>query len=314
MTTERAARRMFRRPGRSRAGEDQTALIGQSRAIPYVFSGPALITIAVVLAFPVVFAFYGSLQHADFIGQPLEFVGFDNYLALIEDPDFWSAFGRSIIFVTGCVVFGQALAIGFAFILNSLFQGLRFVRGLMVLPYIVSSVALAVMFRVTFNQDLGIPNQLLALIGIDGPAWLGQSGFAMIVVILAQVWSDIPLSVLLILGGLQTIDHSLLDASLVDGATGWNRARFVSLPLITPQLVLSTLWLSYTSFTTLGVILALTGGGPGTATQTLTLEMYDTAFRALDFQKALAIAVILLVCNALLSLFYLRLARRYSVD
>jgi ABC-type sugar transport system permease subunit len=312
VTTDSATRRFLRR--RARSGNDQQALIGQSKAIPYVFSGPALVTIAIVLAFPVVFAFYGSLQQAEFIGQPLEFVGLDNYVALAQDAGFWSAFGKSVIFVTGCVVFGQALAIFFAFVLNSLFKGLRFIRGMMVLPYIVSSVALAVMFRVTFNQELGIPNQLLALVGIEGPAWLGQPVFAMIVVILAQVWSDIPLSVLLILGGLQTIDQSLLDASLVDGATGWSRARFVSLPLIAPQLVLSTLWLSYTSFTTLGVILALTGGGPGTATQTLTLEMYDTAFRALDFQKALAIAVLLLVFNAIISTFYLRIARRYSID
>jgi multiple sugar transport system permease protein len=301
-----------RRP--RRANTEQQALIGHNRAIPYLFSGPALLTIALVLAFPVVFAVYGSLQRAEFIGRPPEFVGLANYIDLLGDSTFWSAFGRSVIFVTGCVVLGQVLAVAFAFILNSLFKGLRFVRGMMVLPYIVSSVALAVMFRVTFNQELGIPNRLLGLIGIDGPAWLAQSAFAMFVVIIAQVWSDMPLSVLLILGGLQTIDQSQLDAALVDGATGWTRARYVSLPLIAPQLVLSTLWLSYTSFTTLGVILALTGGGPGTATQTLTMEMYSTAFRALDFQKALAIAVILLVCNAVLSAFYLRLARRYSID
>lgn len=314
VTTESAPRRLLRRRRPAPEGDNRQVLIGANKAIPYFFSGPALVAIAVVLAFPVVYAFWGSLQQNDFIGQPLEFVGLQNYIELANDPNFWAALGRSGIFVAGCVVFGQVLAITFAFILNSLSQGLRFVRGLVVLPYIVSSVALAVMFRVTFNPDLGIPNQLLALIGVEGPAWLGQSGYAMIVVILAQVWSDMPLSVLLLLGGLQTIDHSLLDASLVDGATGWTRARFVSLPLITPQLVLSTLWLSYTSFTTLGVILALTGGGPGTATQTLTIAMYNTAFRALDFQKALAIAVLLLILNAALCLLYLRLARRYSID
>jgi ABC-type sugar transport system permease subunit len=303
-----------RRPRSRRRTDDQQALIGQSKVIPYVFSGPALLAIAVVLAFPVVFAVYGSLQHAEFIGRDLEFVGFANYVDLLSDHNFWSAFSKSIIFVTGCVVLGQTLAIFFAFTLNSLFKGLRFVRGLMVLPYIVSSVALAVMFRVTFNENLGLPNQLLGFFGIDGPAWLAQPVFAMFVVIVAQVWSDMPLSVLLILGGLQTLDQSHLDAALVDGATGWTRARYVSLPLIAPQLVLSTLWLSYTSFTTLGVILALTGGGPGTATQTLTMEMYSTAFKSLDFQSALAIAVILLVSNAILSTFYLRLSRRYAID
>ena len=80
--------------------------------------------------------------------------------------------------------------------------------------------------------------------------------------IIAQVWSDLPLAVLLLLGGLQTIDPSLLDAAEVDGATGWNRAWYVSIPLIAPQLVLSTVWFSYSTLTSLGVVLALTGGGP----------------------------------------------------
>jgi multiple sugar transport system permease protein len=301
-----------RRPRRD-AGPDPLELIGQNRALPYLYSAPALLTIAVVLAFPVGYAIYQSTLDSPFVGLDATFVGFDNYVQLVQDRSFWAALGRSLVFVTGCVVIGQVIAVSFAFVLNAFATRMRFVRGLVILPYIVSSVALAVMFRVTFNQDLGIPNRLLGLFGVEGPAWLADPTLAMVVVIVAQVWSDAPLSVLLVLGGLQTIDKALMDAAVVDGATGWKRARLVSLPLIAPQLVLSTLWLSYTSFTTLGVILALTGGGPGTATRTLTMEMYSTAFRGLDFYGAMAIAVILLLCNVVLSAFYLRLARRYDV-
>ena len=265
-----------------------------------------------VLVFPVLYAFYESTLRAEFIGLEKHFVALANYIDLFRDPTFWGAFGRSLVFVVGCVVVGQVLAVTFAFVLNAFAGKLRFVRGLVVLPYIVSSVALAVMFRVTFHQSLGLPNRMIGLLGFEGPAWLAEGPLAMLVVIIAQVWSDMPLSVMLILGGLLTLDQDVLDAASVDGASSWARARLVSLPLIAPQLVLSTLWLSYTSFTTLGVILALTGGGPGTATQTLTMEMYSTAFRGLDFQSAMAIAVILLLCNVGLSLFYLRLARRYE--
>lgn len=309
MISQRAARRRERR-----SRPDEHSLIGHNKAIPYLFSAPALIAIGVILAFPVIYAILESTRQADFLGRDKHFVGLDNYIELFTDSDFWSALGKSGLFVLGCVILGQTLSIAFAFVLNAFTKRLRFIRGLMILPYIVSSVALAVMFRITFNADLGLPNRLLAVFGIDGPAWLARPLLAMFVVIVAQVWSDMPLSVLLILGGLQTLDQNHLDAALVDGATGWNRARFVSLPLIAPQLVLSTLWLSYTSFTTLGVILALTGGGPGTATQTLTMEMYSTAFKALDFQGAMTIAVVLLTCNAVLSVSYLRFARRYDVD
>src|SRR5262249_12447481 len=127
-----------------------------------------------------------------------------------------------------------------------------------------------------------------------------------------QVWSDLPLSILIVLGGLQTVDQSHLDAALVDGASGWARARHVVLPLIAPQIVISTIWLSFSCFTSLATILAMTGGGPGTATQTLTMEMYSTAFSALDYQAAMTIAVVLLVINALFSLVVLKVGGRYG--
>jgi multiple sugar transport system permease protein len=117
----------------------------------------------------------------------------------------------------------------------------------------------------------------------------------------------------LLLGGLQTIDPSLLDAAEVDGASGWNRAWYVSIPLITPQLALTVVWFSYSTLTSLGVVLALTGGGPVDATRTLPIVLYDTAFRDLQTHEALAIAMIILAFNALLTLLYVRVSRRYDL-
>ena len=101
---------------------------------------------------------------------------------------------------------------------------------------------------------------------------------------------------------------------LVDGATGWTRARSIVIPLLTPQLVISTVWLSYSTLTGLGVILAMTGGGPLKATQTLPMEMYTVAFRELEFNQALAIATFILILNALLTLAYVGVARRYEYE
>ena len=267
-----------------------------------------------ILAFPVLYSLYQSLYAREALGQPARFVGLGNYGDLLTDPDFWGALARSGVFITGCVVFGQVLAVVFAFALNRAVRRLRFLRAVSILPYIVSAVAGAVMFRILFNRDIGLPNQLLELIGLSGPSWLTEPALAMTVVIVAQVWSDLPLSILVILGGLQTIDDQLLDAALVDGANGLTRARFVTLPLIAPQLALSTIWFSYSCLTSLGVILALTGGGPGTATQTLPMQMYSTAFDRFDTYSALAIANVILLLNAALTVFYLRLARRFVND
>ena len=111
-----------------------------------------------------------------------------------------------------------------------------------------------------------------------------------------------------------TIDRSYLDAALVDGATAWQRARHLTIPLLAPQLVISTVWLSYSTLTGLGVVLALTGGGPLGSTTTMAMEMYNIAFRALKFNEALALATFILILNAVLTLLYARVARRYEID
>ena len=108
----------------------------------------------------------------------------------------------------------------------------------------MSGVATAVMFRMLLNQDFGYVNRILAVVGVDGPEWFSNGNWAMVAAVLAQVWGDLPLAVLLILGGLQTIDSQLLEAAEVDGATGWVRATRISIPLIIPQLLLGTILLS----------------------------------------------------------------------
>src|SRR5690606_36429115 len=124
-----------------------------------------------------------------------------NYTELLTDESFWSAGWKSLVFVVGCVVIGTSLALYFAAALYLLTNGLRFLRGVSIIPWLLSSIGAAVLFRLLFNADYGLPNRLLALFGIEGPAWLADPALAMLVVILAQVWGDLPLSMLVILGG-----------------------------------------------------------------------------------------------------------------
>jgi multiple sugar transport system permease protein len=285
-----------------------------NRVVPYLFSAPAIILVSAVLAFPVLYGLYKSLFRAEFFAGEEEFVGLENYTTLLGDAEFQSAFVKTNIFVIGCLVLGTVLALVFAFALNSVVNKLRFVRAVSIAPYLISSVAAAVMFRMLFNSDFGLLNRTIQLFGFDGPRWLADPHLAMVTVIICQVWTDLPLSILLLLGGLQSIDQAHLDAALVDGATGWRRALHVSIPLITPQLVISTIWMSYSALTGLGSVLALTGGGPLKATQTIPMEMYEVAFDQLRINEALAIATFLLLMNAGLTLLYYLLGRRYNLE
>lgn len=311
-TLERTGRRNRRERSRQQA-PDRNSLIGHHWLAPYLLTTPAVVMVLALLAFPVVYALWGSLLETERIGGEPEFVGLKMYVDLFSDPDFLWSMNRTGVFVGGCLILGISLAIAFAFALNKAFGGLRFLRGLTILPYVVSGVAAAVMFRLLFNQDFGWVNRVLGLVGIDGPGWFVSPTLAMIAVIVAQVWTDLPLAILLILGGLQTVDPDLLDAADVDGATGWTRAWRVSIPLVTPQIVLATVWFSYSTLTALGVVLALTGGGPLNATETLPVTLYETAFENFQIHKALAIVVVVLFLNTLLTLIYVGVGRRFDI-
>ncbi|HEX9855767.1 MAG TPA: sugar ABC transporter permease [Acidimicrobiia bacterium] len=291
-----------------------TAMIGHSKATPYLFSLPAIIGVAAILGFPVLYGIWESFYRPDSLGAPKEYVGFDNYVEMVRSPDFWHSLNRTAVFVFGSLIVGTALGLFFAFALFRVVGKLRFLRAVTVAPYIISNVAAVVMFRILFNTQFGLINRTIEFFGLDGLGWLSDPGLAMVVVVLAQVWTDLPLTILILLGGLMTVDRSLLDAALVDGASGWKRARFLTIPLLTPQLVISTVWLSYSTLTGLGVVLAMTGGGPLKATQTLAMEMYTVAFRRLQFNQALAIATFILLLNAVLTLVYVRVARKYEYE
>jgi ABC-type sugar transport system permease subunit len=311
MTATTITKRQQRRARRAR-GPDRNVVLGQNRATPYLFSLPAILLVAAVLGFPVLYGVWQSLYTRETLGAPLQWVGFENYIAMFDAPTFWHAMNRTAIFTFGSLIVGTVLGLFFAFALFRVVGKLRFLRAVTVAPYIISNVAAAVMFRILFNSQFGLLNQTIEFFGLDGPSWLADPGLAMLVVIFTQVWTDLPLTILVLLGGLMTVDKSYLDAALVDGATGWTRARHLTIPLLAPQLLISTVWLSYSTLTGLGVVLALTGGGPLKATQTLAMEMYTVAFRNLEFEAALAIATFILVLNAFLTLAYVAIGRRYE--
>lgn len=289
-------------------------VIGQGKATPYLFSLPSIILVAAILGFPVVYGVWQSLYRRETLADTPEYVGWQNWADMFSSDAFWHSLNRTAIFVVGSLVVGTTLGLVFSFALFRVVRRLRFLRAVTVAPYIISNVAAAVMFRILFNSQFGTINELLQVFGVEGPSWLADPDLAMLVVIFTQVWTDLPLTILLLLGGLMTVDQSYLDASLVDGATGWTRARYVVIPLLAPQLLISTIWLSYSTLTGLGVVLALTGGGPLKATQTMAMEMYTVAFRNLEFNQALAIATFILVLNALLTLGYVLVGRRYEYE
>jgi len=303
-----------RRAKRRRGGGPDSGSIQHGRVTPYLFSAPAVFAVAAILAFPVLYGVVQSLFRAKSIGLPTSFVGIDNYAEMFGDPEFWASLRISVVFVLGCLIVSTVVGVTFAFALHRALGAARFLRAVTIAPYIVSSVAAAVMFRILFNGDFGLLNRILEFFGFGGLPWLTNEHLAMLVVIFCQVWTDVPLTILLVLAGLQSIDQSYMDAALVDGATGWKRSWYVSLPLVAPQIAISIVWESYSTLTGLGVVLALTGGGPLKATYTLPMNMYATAFTSLEMNQALAIGTFILVLNAVLTVMFIQVSRRFGTE
>lgn len=295
--------------------QQNNALIGHSRALPYLFSTPSILVVTAILAFPVLYGIWQSFYRPEILGATPEWVGTENYATMFADRDFLNSLWRTFQFTFGSLIVGTGLGLFFAFALYNAAGKLRFLRAVTLAPYLISNVAAAVMFRILFNNEFGLVNAGLRLIGVsEPPVWFADQTWAMGVIIIAQVWTDLPLTILLLLGGLMTIDRTYMDAALVDGASAWQRARHLTIPLLAPQILISTVWLSYSTLTGLGVVLAMTGGGPLKATNTLAMQMYTVAFRNLKFNDALAIATFILVINALLTLAYVAIGRRNEIE
>lgn len=283
--------------------------------IPYALVIPGLAFVLGILGYAVAGGFVLSFNETDmFLNQT--FVGLKNYVAIFQNARFQSSLWKTIVFVVSSITLGMSMSMMFALTLYHVGFGRRFFRGLSLIPYFVSGIAAAVMFRFIFTTSGGFVNYILSGVGLPAPSWLGDPVLAFIVAVLANCWFMVPFATLILLGGLQTIDKDIYEAAKLDGASGMSTFTRITLPLIKPMMGVSLIWVSYISFSTFDIILALTAGGPLRATELISVYMYQIAFLELDFGQGSVLMVVLLAFNTVLSLVYLKVFvfgdRRYK--
>ncbi|MEO1091806.1 MAG: sugar ABC transporter permease [Pseudomonadota bacterium] len=272
--------------------------------VPYLLVMPGLVFVLGVLGYAVGGGFWLSLHETDmFLNKT--YVGAANYIAVFEDPRFQAALARTLVFVVASIGLGIVMSMVFALVLYHVGFGKRFFRGMSLVPYFVSGIAAAVMFRFVFTTSGGFVNQMLGAVGLGQPSWLGDPYLAFIVAVLANCWFMVPFATLILLGGLQTVDKDIYDAATIDGAGPLQTFVKITLPMIKPMLGVSLIWVSYISFSTFDIILALTNGGPQRATEVVSMYMYQLAFLQLDFGQGAVLMVVLLTFNTVLSLGYI---------
>lgn len=257
---------------------------------------PALATITLVAVFPIAATFWESLHRNDlrmpWLGRP--FVGLQNYTEAMADPRFWNAIGHTVFFTVSSVGLEIVLGLALALMLNRRSRGRGALRVAALLPWAMPTVVAALVWRFMFEGEAGVANAALLEAGlIDTPrSWLTSPVYAWVPLILADAWKMTPFVALLLLAGLQQIDPTLHEAARVDGAGPWRRFREITLPLLRPALVVAVLFRCLDAFRVFDLVFVMTGGGPGTATEPISLYSFGALLRNLRFGFGSALSMI----------------------
>jgi multiple sugar transport system permease protein len=254
--------------------------------------------LAAVLLYPLGYAIYLSLFNYD-LGAGIErFIGLGNYGALLSEARFWDSLQRTVGIVTAAVALEFSLGLLVAYGLYRLSFGVRTLNLLMFMPNVITPVVAALFLRWIFIGRWGLLSGILISLGIFPPDFLGDPAWARVTVVLADAWQFTPFMILVLYAGLNTVDQSQIEAAAIDGAGAWTLLFRIMVPAIRPLILFVLAIRLMDAFRFFDQIYVLTAGGPGTATETITLYTYSLAFRLLQVGKASALGVLTLLIVA----------------
>ena len=292
-------------PGWLRAG----AWWRESAFFGYLLNSPALLLLLLLEAYPVVQAVWTSFQRHNLMRPNMRgFAGVENYATITGKLEFWTALQVTLVFVVLSVSMIVLLGIAIAVLANQPIRGQAVLRTLILVPWAIPPVVNGLMWQWIYNSRAGALNGLLVSLGIidDYRSWLSEPTTALLLTVLAHVWNQLPLAVLIFLAGLQTIPGDLLSAAMVDRAGPWRRFRHIVMPWLIHPLIIVLILQTMIALRVFELIFVLTGGGPGSSTTVIAWLTYQTAFHFLDFGEANAYAVVIAVTTMLLAALYLK--------
>lgn len=281
------------------------------RQVGILFMLPFIVTAALFMVWPVVeavrmaFYAYNPLRPDD-----IYWVGFENFERIFEDPLFWDSFRQALVWTGWSILFQTVLGVTLALLLNLTLPGMAVFRGLLLFPYIVPTVVIALNWRWIFNSEIGIVNHALLSAGIisENIAWLSTPDMAMLSAILLNVWKYTPFVVICVLARLQTIPTELYDAAKVDGAGAWRRFIDITLPMLKEVLVVVIVFRTIWTFNKFEEIYLLTRGGPGTSTFNLAVYAFEEGMANLRLGVAAATGVVMIGLLLVGTIIYVRVS------
>lgn len=289
----------------SKTGRPRSRLGLGEQKIAYLFILPPLVLFLIFMVIPTVMALYLSLTNYNVIQAP-KFVGIRNFVNIVHDPYFFVALRNTFYYVVIYVPLGLLTALGAALLLNKRKFGIKLFRTCFYLPVLSSSIATATIWLWLLNPQYGLINTMLSWFGINGPAWLASSDWAMIAIIIMSVWAGFGGNMMIYLAGLQGVPDYLYEAAKLDGASAFKMFWYVTMPALGSTTFLVSTMLCIGAFQMFDQAYLLTQGGPGNATVTLVYYIYNTGFGSLNMGYASALSVVLFVLIFIFSLLNMK--------
>ena len=274
-----------------------------------VFILPQLISLICFGIIPIVIAFVLSFYEWNGFTIP-EFIGIDNFITVLKDPDMWTAIKNTAVYTVIYVPCSIVLALLLAVVLNKV-AGKLFYRAVFFLPQVVTSVGIAVVWSWIYQPQFGILNMILRFFGFEGKEWLRDPSTAMGAVIVMSIWWGLGYNIVLFLAGLQNVPAAYVEAAKIDGATSKDIFFHITVPLISPMTLLVTITTMIDAFQVFDQMFLLTSGGPVKSTYTIALHIYQTAFSEFEMGEASTISLFLFVVIVAISALQFKLSNKW---
>jgi ABC-type sugar transport system permease subunit len=251
---------------------------------------PALLVVVVIQGYPLLFSAYLATQDWTLTSSQTSegFVGLENFIKVLQNEVFRRAVRNSVLITGSAVLIEMVLGTALAYLVSGNSWPMRIVRTILILPLVIAPVAAGTLWRMMLNSQMGLTNYLLSFIGVAGPEWLGDANWALVAVIIVEVWMATPFVFLVVSAGLTGIPFELHESAALDGATRWQTIFRIDLPLLAPLFLLILLFRMLESLLSLDAIFTLTLGGPGYATFTMTYYIYTLGLRSFNLGQAAA--------------------------
>jgi multiple sugar transport system permease protein len=278
------------------------------RHLQHIFPLPAILFVALLMVFPVLYTLALSFTNWNLTsGNPAAFVGFRSYARVLTEPRFLDALWRTVAFTAFAVALEGVLGVACALLLNRAFVGKGTAKLLLLLPLVATPVAVGIVFNLFYDPTIGLLNFVLTSLGLPPGMWVSHQRTVLASLVLVDVWQWTPMITLIVLAGLAGLSEEPVEAARIDGASEWQIIRFVTLPMVMPVILTALILRLIDALKTFDIIFAMTGGGPGYASETLNIMGFKYSFEYFRMGQSAVILVVLFCVVFACSLLIMRL-------